>query len=58
MRRWGLSLNEKAKGMSITAGQYSQINVEDRLYQPHMRFGPIPYQETLKASETIQNQGW
>ena len=58
MRRWNLVLNETVKGMSIANNVYSIINVEDRLYQPYMRFGPIPYQETLKASQTIQNQGW
>jgi hypothetical protein len=58
MRRWALNLTENVKGMSIASGQHSVINVEDRLYKPFMKYGPIPYQETLKASKTIQNAGW
>jgi starch-binding outer membrane protein, SusD/RagB family len=58
LRRWNLSMTEPVKGMSIANGQHAVINVEDRLYQPHMKFGPIPYQETLKASKVIQNSGW
>jgi len=58
MRRWGLPLNETVKGMSIAGGVYSVIDVEARVYQTYMKYGPIPYQETLKASQTLQNQGW
>lgn len=57
MRRWKLDLTEKVKGMSITAGQFSIIDVEDRLYAPYMQYGPIPNAEILK-SKVIQNAGW
>jgi len=58
MRRWGLDLDETVKGMSIAGGNYSIIDVEQRLYQPYMKYGPIPFQETLKADKILQNQGW
>jgi len=57
MRRWNLDLTEKVKGVSITAGQYTIIDVEDRLYKPFMQYGPIPNAEILK-SDVIQNAGW
>ncbi|HTN22037.1 MAG TPA: RagB/SusD family nutrient uptake outer membrane protein [Pelobium sp.] len=58
LRRWDASLTEAAKGVSITGGNFSYINVEDRAYQDYMIYGPIPYSETLKYNNLIQNQGW
>jgi hypothetical protein len=58
MRRWGLALNEHVKGISINNTEYNQIDVENRLYQPFMQFGPVPYAEILRANKTIQNNGW
>jgi hypothetical protein len=58
MRRWGITLNENVKGVSINNAQHSVIDVENRLYQPFMQFGPVPYAEILRASKTIQNNGW
>lgn len=58
MRRWDIGLNETVKGMSITGTNYSLIDVEPRIYQPYMKYGPIPYQETLKNNLTLQNNGW
>lgn len=59
LRRWDAPLNEAAKGMSITNNNnYNIISVENRVYQPHMKFGPVPYSEILKFSALEQNQGW
>ena len=58
LRRWTANLNETAKGISISGGNYSVINVENRAYQNYMMYGPIPYSEVLKYSNLIQNAGW
>lgn len=58
MRRWELNLTEGTKGVSIDNGVYTIINVENRVYQPFMKYGPIPYNETLKYTGLLQNQGW
>jgi hypothetical protein len=58
IRRWNLPMNETAAGMSITGAEFSIVDVEDRVYQPHMKFGPIPYDEILKAPQILQNAGW
>jgi hypothetical protein len=58
LRRWNANLNEAVKGMSISQGNYQQINVEARSYQETMRFGPIPYSEILKYNALQQNTGW
>lgn len=58
MRRWNLNLTEKVKGMKIENGVYTPIDVEERMYQPYMQYGPIPYQETLKNPMALQNAGW
>lgn len=63
IRRWKLDLNEKIKGMKVEGAispyTYTVIDVEDRNYlQPQMYYGPIPYKETLKYDNLIQNAGW
>lgn len=58
LRRWKSALNETAKGIRIIEGQYSTINVENRIYKDYMDYGPIPYGETLKFPSLIQNKGW
>lgn len=58
MRRWKENLAEVAKGVSIQAGNYNIISVEDRLFQSHMIYGPIPYSEVLKYNALQQNKGW
>lgn len=58
LRRWNLSLNEPAKGVSISAGTYQVFDVESRTYNDFMRFGPIPYSEVVKFDALEQNQGW
>lgn len=58
LRRWNAALTEPVKGLSISQGTYQEINVEARSYQEYMRFGPIPYSETLKYNALQQNTGW
>jgi hypothetical protein len=58
LRRWKENLTATAKGVSIQNGQYPVIDVENRQFQPHMIYGPIPYSEILKFGLLQQNQGW
>ena len=64
LRRYKAPLTETAKGMSITtnavtsAVEYKKIDVEPRIYQDYMIYGPIPYSEMLKWSNLEQNDGW
>ena len=58
LRRWNAPLTEIAKGVSITNNVHTIIDVEARNYQDFMRFGPIPFDETLKFSALKQNAGW
>ncbi|NRF37783.1 RagB/SusD family nutrient uptake outer membrane protein [Pedobacter foliorum] len=58
LRRWKESLVESAKGVTINADGSSVVGpVETRLYNDHMLFGPIPYNEIQKWGLT-QNTGW
>lgn len=65
LRRWNLNLTESAKGVYITTvnpmlGQYiySVREVEPRAYKNYMYYGPIPYLETQKWDQLLQNDGW
>lgn len=58
LRRWKANLNETAKGMQIQGTAYNIINVENRVFQNHMVYGPIPYSEILKFNALQQNLGW
>lgn len=58
LRRWKENLNVPAKGVSIANGNFNVITVQDRVFQPHMTFGPIPYSEILKFGALQQNLGW
>lgn len=63
LRRWKVAnLNETALGMQIdkpaSTLNYTPINVEARNYKPYMYYGPVPYEETLKWSNLVQNTGW
>lgn len=64
IRRWenGTSLiAQPATGVLITNNEgvfsYEYVTVEPRIYLPHMIYGPVPYEETLKYN-LIQNVGW
>lgn len=58
LRRWNSNLNVAAEGDKIQGGVHQKITVENRLYKDYMKFGPIPYFETLKFDALIQNKGW
>ena len=59
IRRWGLPLNESAKGNFYNGSNYEELTaVEIRSYAPHAVYLPIPNSETLKFSELEQNDGW
>lgn len=58
LRRWKESLTETANGMTITADdKFIVTPVENRQYEDHMYYGPIPYSEIFKWGLT-QNAGW
>ena len=57
LRRWGLSLDEPAKGYFFDSSNYIELpSVEIRDF-PSV-YMPIPNTETLKFSELEQNNGW
>ncbi len=58
LRRWKMDINVAAKGISISNNSYTEIPVENRLYETYMYYGPIPYSEVLKYSNLVQNTGW
>lgn len=58
LRRWKADLNATVKGMSISGGVYTIIDVDTRNYKDYQYYGPIPYTEVLKFSNLKQNQGW
>lgn len=58
LRRWNEDLTETAQGVRIEGGTQEIIAVENRLYDDHMIYGPVPYSETLKFSALQQNNGW
>ncbi|WP_405290846.1 RagB/SusD family nutrient uptake outer membrane protein [Algibacter sp. Ld11] len=59
LRRWGLPLNEAAKGYFYNGSNYVELpSVEIRNYQPFATYMPIPNAETIKFSELEQNNGW
>jgi len=64
IRRWengAVNITKPATGVQIINNTgvltYSYPEVEPRIYQPFMIYGPIPYNETLKYN-IIQNAGW
>jgi hypothetical protein len=49
--------------MSITTATngtvtYQPIDVEKRIFEDYMNYGPVPYSEVLKFNELKQNKGW
>lgn len=57
LRRWKENLTEPAYGVTIANGNYVIQPVENRQYLDYMYYGPLPYNEVLKAG-LIQNNGW
>jgi hypothetical protein len=66
LRRWKVALtelNEPAKGITVSGSLASPVyssptTVENRVFQVHMYYGPIPYSETRKFSNLLQNDLW
>jgi len=59
LRRWDENLNETIRGINWrNDGTYELFNVEERSFQDYMKYPPIPYSETLKYNNLIQNRGW
>lgn len=66
LRRWKVALTElnapargiTVSGTSATPVYSTPITVEDRVFQSHMYYGPIPYLETRKFTNLLQNDGW
>jgi hypothetical protein len=58
LRRWKENLTETAQGVRIASGQQEVLAVENRLYDEHMIYGPVPYSEILKFGALRQNNGW
>ena len=59
IRRWGLPLNETARGIFHDGSKYIELPaVELRDYPTFAKYLPIPYNEVLKFSELEQNKGW
>lgn len=59
LRRWKDNIKETARGIDWSATGYTPLDeVEKRSYEDYMIYGPIPYSETLKYSNLLQNKGW
>jgi hypothetical protein len=58
LRRWDLDLTETARGIQIQNTGSQIINVQNRVFDNHMKYGPIPLSEVLKYSAINQNTGW
>jgi hypothetical protein len=63
LRRWSTDtdiLNNPVHGVNIVknggSASYTQIEVEPRVF--NSAYMPIPYNEMLKNSRMIQNEGW
>ncbi|WP_037361632.1 RagB/SusD family nutrient uptake outer membrane protein [Asinibacterium sp. OR53] len=57
LRRWKQMLTEPAEGVSINNNIYTYNILENRQYADYMYYGPIPYNEVLRAN-LRQNKGW
>lgn len=59
LRRWGLPLNETARGLFFDGTNYVTLPaVEIRNYPSFATYMPIPNDETLKFPAILQNTGW
>lgn len=59
LRRWGLDLNETAKGYFNDGTNYVGLpSVETRNFPTFATYMPLPNEETLKFPQLLQNQGW
>lgn len=58
LRRWDKDLTETARGMRIQNNSFQVIDVQNRVFDSHMKYGPVPLSEILKYSALRQNTGW
>lgn len=62
VRRWKEDLNEPVKGVNIRLEGVNTVYDVDTVYVPnyeeHMYYGPLPFDEVLKAPSIVQNAGW
>ncbi|MDR1667250.1 MAG: RagB/SusD family nutrient uptake outer membrane protein [Bacteroidales bacterium] len=60
LRRWKENINETARGVEIdrNATQYKYVDVEPRLYEDYMYYGPLPQQDVIRYGNLVQNRGW
>ncbi len=63
IRRWNMPLNYTIRGVNITrsaSGTYSYqyVDVENHIFSDHMRYPPLPYEQTLVMKNLKQNSGW
>ena len=59
LRRWGLPLNESARGYFFDGNDYIELpSVEIRNYQSFATYMPLPNAEILKFLALEQNNGW
>ena len=58
LRRWKEPITVPAKGLRISGGTFTPIDVEQRQYAEYMYHAPIPYSEVLKFNNLKQNKGW
>jgi len=57
LRRWKEDLTTPAYGVRISESDFQTATVEERKYSDFMYYGPLPYNEVLKAN-LVQNAGW
>jgi len=58
LRRWGVNLNETAKGYLFDGNSYQDFSVENRNFPAHATYMPIPNSEILKFPALEQNSDW
>ncbi len=58
LRRWDANLTERARGVRITGSNHEVIDVQNRVFDDHMIYGPVPFSEILKFDALQQNTGW
>lgn len=59
MRRWLLRLDEPVRGVRLSGGTYSYVEVEERRFDGvHHYYMPLPYSELMKNPNLKNNLGW
>lgn len=64
VRRLNMPLNHTVRGVQILRDPdtgtftYQYMDVENHIFQPYMRYIPVPFNQTLIMSNLKQNSGW